>query len=108
MLYRFRCWEQHDTDYLPSLVASCRRSGRLAYFDTIGEITFDITSMAPTQYEVDGQPLIALSLSSQSSMTTIYAMLDELANEIAAAQDDKLWRLLRMTTRTLPEKHRIV
>lgn len=107
MLYRFRCWEQHDATVQPSLIVNCIRSGRLAYFDSHCELTFDITSMAVTVYEADGQPLIAIGLSSQPSRTTLYAPLDELANEIAGQQDDVLWRMLRMTTRLLRPEHRL-
>lgn len=107
MLYRFRCWEQHDAEYQPSLVASCRTTGRLAFFDTYGDLQFDITSMATTRYEAEGQPLIALALASEAKLVSIYAPLNELADGIAALQDDALWRMLCMTTRSLPEKHRL-
>ncbi len=107
MLYRFRCWEQHDADVQPSLIATDTRSGRLAFFDTQDELTFDITSMATTKYEADGEPLIAVAVASQPKGITLYATLDDLSNGIAGLQDDPLWRLLVQTTRSLAPEHRV-
>ncbi|USM11472.1 hypothetical protein vBCbaSRXM_27 [Citromicrobium phage vB_CbaS-RXM] len=107
MLYLFRCWERHDDAYLPSLIANCKRTGRIAYFDSAVEISFDITSMATSTYECEGQPLIALALASQSSRTTLFAPLNELADAIASEQNDALWRLLCQVTRGLAPQHRL-
>lgn len=108
MMFRFICYEEVNPTYPACLVAEHKATRRVAYFDSHDELTFDITSMAVSAFQTDeGQPLIGLALKSQPSRTTFYVPLDELANAIAQQQDDLLWRLLRMTTRTLPPQHRV-
>lgn len=107
-LYRFQCWEQSNPTYSPSLVATCGRTGRLGYFDNQCDLTFDITSMAVTPYMTpEGEPLIAIALTSQPHRITLYSPLCELADAIAGQQDDTLWRMLRMISNQLPLKHRL-
>lgn len=106
-VYRFHCWEQNDRSYQPSLIGYCNRSGRLAYFESHCDLTFDITSMAATSYVADEQPLICIALASQPPRISLYVPLHDLADAIAGQQDDVLWRMLRMTTRNLPSEHRL-
>lgn len=108
-MFRFACYEDANPVHPAALLAYQNATRRIAYFDMHdSELTFDITSMTVSAFTTDeGQPLIGLALKSQPSRTTLYVPLDELANAIAQQQDDLLWRLLRMTTRTLPPQHRI-
>jgi hypothetical protein len=106
-LYRFVCWEDQNRTHLPSLIGSHIQNKRLAYFDLVErEATYDITSLSTSSYIAEDQPLIAVQFRSMPSRSTLYAPLNELADFIASAQDDQLWRMLKQATRLLPAKFR--
>lgn len=109
LVYRFRCWEQTDPTYQPSLVADCTRSGRIAYFESDGEATLDITSMSATSYMLDqNDPLIAVKIASRVGRGQLYIPLSDLTAAIAKLQDDILWRMLVVTTRSLQAQFRVI
>lgn len=106
-LYRFVCWEDQNRTHLPSLIGSHTQNKRIAYFDAVErEATYDITSLSTTTYLADGEPLIAVQFRSMPSRSTVYTPLSELADFIAASQDESLWRMLKQATRLLPAKFR--
>jgi hypothetical protein len=105
--YRFVCWEQTNPTHMPSVIGRCALTSRLAYFDTVCDLSLDITSFAISPYRdtLDSHPLIAVHLSGHR--TTYYALLSDLAESIASAQEDDLWEMLLKLTSHLPPEHRL-
>ena len=108
MFYRFHCWEQQDPTYLPSLVAYCFRTGRIAYFESHREITLDITTMALSQYEVEGGvPIIAVAVASEPGRVTLYSPLSDLSEAISASGNPDIQRMLKVLVASLPPGRRL-
>lgn len=104
--YRFHCWEQQDPTFFASLLANCTRTGRLGYFECVTDLTYDITSMAITNFATveEKDPLIAIALASQAKMKHLYATVSDLTAIITASNKQPLIHLLAATTAAFPKR----
>jgi hypothetical protein len=104
-LYRFNCWESEGGSHFPTLTGFCTRSGRLGYFDTAGDLTPAITSMAHTAFQCDTtyEPIIAVSHAGHGK-GSLYTTLPELTAFIDATQSLVLKRMLEAVVKNIPKQ----